>query len=512
MPESSSRTLRIFLCHASNDKPPVRDLYRRLKADGFAPWLDEEDLLPGQTWRNEISRAVRISDVVLVCLSQQSVNKTGYVQKEIKFALDVADEQPEGAIFLIPLRLEQCEVPDRLSHLQWVNLYEEGGYAHLLRSLRQRAEGLGMSHAATTSVNSSTQQPTKDASPPNATTVSGGADLNAQGNIDVGGDVIGRDKIVQINNYTQNAPIRPDVSSRTASTEWHERLDVFGLKDEDSDAFGKNEFIADLAYGSFLEPFAQAAHFAILAAVPTDPIDGSPAAVLTTAQKMLDLTQWYNPQANSDHTLPRYWPPAIFDMSSTTRRAGKKSLVWEHKFPTGLTPSQTMPEKRQQQVVLSRLVVTDSACVAFASSIRFLYQLKNGIAVFQIGRILAECWMFAGLVAQLQSNLGYTGQTGLCIGMVNTNGSHLGKFADRWLEPDEPSYWRDMALAGNDFSCHSDNLKFCERVDLLNMKPKEQPDFIRRFGEAISLAYNHDTPRCFEKQSGLVPKHYFDRY
>jgi hypothetical protein len=44
----SPRQLRVFLCHSSGDKPKVRDLYRRLQQDGFAPWLDEEDLVPGQ--------------------------------------------------------------------------------------------------------------------------------------------------------------------------------------------------------------------------------------------------------------------------------------------------------------------------------------------------------------------------------------------------------------------------------------------------------------------------------
>ncbi|HTP10322.1 MAG TPA: TIR domain-containing protein, partial [Anaerolineae bacterium] len=90
-----SHSLRIFLCHSSADKPAVRELYQRLRADGFAPWLDEEDLLPGQDWQHEIPKVVRNADAVIVCLSHGSITKTGYVQKEIKFALDVADEQPE---------------------------------------------------------------------------------------------------------------------------------------------------------------------------------------------------------------------------------------------------------------------------------------------------------------------------------------------------------------------------------------------------------------------------------
>ncbi len=131
--------LSVFLCHPSGDKGRVRDLYRRLRADGFAPWLDEEDLLPGQDWEREIRRAVRAADVVLVCLSAHSVTKRGFVQKEIRLALDVADEQPEGTIYIIPARLEECEVPDRLRPLHWVDLFEPRGYERLLDALRRRA-------------------------------------------------------------------------------------------------------------------------------------------------------------------------------------------------------------------------------------------------------------------------------------------------------------------------------------------------------------------------------------
>ncbi len=139
------RPLRAFLCHSKDDKQEVRALYRRLLADGISPWLDEEKLLPGQEWQQEIPKAVRESDVVIVCLSRGSVDKEGYVQKEIKYALDVADEKPEGAIFLIPLKLEDCKVPQRLSRWQWVDYFEENGHSKLLQALRLRAQGLGIS-------------------------------------------------------------------------------------------------------------------------------------------------------------------------------------------------------------------------------------------------------------------------------------------------------------------------------------------------------------------------------
>lgn len=140
----SVRTLRVFLCHASEDKSAVRNLYKRLQGEGLDPWLDEEDLVGGQDWELEIPKVVRSTDVVIVCLSQGSITKTGYVQKEIKEVLDVADLQPEGTIFVIPARLEACEVPTRLRKWQYIDLFDERGYERLLRALRKRIETIGI--------------------------------------------------------------------------------------------------------------------------------------------------------------------------------------------------------------------------------------------------------------------------------------------------------------------------------------------------------------------------------
>ena len=122
---------KIFLAHAREDKPQVRKLYADLKARGFDPWLDEIDLLPGQIWKIEIPKAIRQAGVFLACLSSRSVGKVGYVQNEFRLALSALGERPSGTIFLIPVRLDDCDVPDlqipdlglSLRDIQWVNRF-----------------------------------------------------------------------------------------------------------------------------------------------------------------------------------------------------------------------------------------------------------------------------------------------------------------------------------------------------------------------------------------------------
>jgi Tfp pilus assembly protein PilF len=129
----------VFLCHSSADKQAVRQLCEWLERDGFDPWLDEKKLLPAQRWQDVIEDAVRGSDVVLVCLTAGSVSKEGYLQREIKFALQIADEKPDETIYIVPTRLEPVDLPRRFRDYQAANLYEVDGYEKLRRSLAMRA-------------------------------------------------------------------------------------------------------------------------------------------------------------------------------------------------------------------------------------------------------------------------------------------------------------------------------------------------------------------------------------
>jgi len=135
--------LKVFLCHAHSDKGKVRDLYLRLKNDGVDAWLDKENLLAGQDWELEIRKAVREADVVVVCLSKE-FNQVGFRQKEVRLALDTAMEKPEGEIFIIPARLEECDTLESLRKWHWVDLFDSDGYEKLIRALRVRAKKLDL--------------------------------------------------------------------------------------------------------------------------------------------------------------------------------------------------------------------------------------------------------------------------------------------------------------------------------------------------------------------------------
>ena len=140
--------LKVFLCHCSEDKQAVRELNTKLEEDGYDPWLDEEDILPARLWTDEIQQGLHASHAIVVCLSKEFQYKEGFVQKELGYALELAEEKPDRALFLIPVRLEDCGIPARLSSWQCIDLYLPGGYAKLKAVLDERARQLGIARLA----------------------------------------------------------------------------------------------------------------------------------------------------------------------------------------------------------------------------------------------------------------------------------------------------------------------------------------------------------------------------
>jgi hypothetical protein len=127
--------------HASEDKPLVRNLYAELASvQWLDPWLDEEKLLPGQDWDYEIDKALKEADAVLVCMSNTSVRKIGVVQAEIHKAEELQNRRPTGYIFVIPVQLEPCLVPDGLKKYHWVDISQPGMIDKVIQSLEKLRE------------------------------------------------------------------------------------------------------------------------------------------------------------------------------------------------------------------------------------------------------------------------------------------------------------------------------------------------------------------------------------
>ena len=136
----TKRILKVFLCYAHTDKEAVHILYTHIMEAGIHAWLDSEDLQPGQNWEHEIRKAILKSDVAIVCLSREFNKQRGYRHEELKLALEKTELLDEDKVFIIPVRLEKCEMPASLRHLHRVDLFQSGGYKKLIRALWKLVE------------------------------------------------------------------------------------------------------------------------------------------------------------------------------------------------------------------------------------------------------------------------------------------------------------------------------------------------------------------------------------
>jgi len=125
-------------------------LYDELSECGFDPWLDKRKLLPGQNWPRSIERTIEVSDFFIALFSQRGVGKRGHFHSELRYALDCASSLPLGDIYLIPARLDDCQVPPTIARrIQYVDLFPSwaGGFSRIL-SVMRKAMKVRRQHAA----------------------------------------------------------------------------------------------------------------------------------------------------------------------------------------------------------------------------------------------------------------------------------------------------------------------------------------------------------------------------
>jgi hypothetical protein len=117
---------RVFIAYVQEDLALAKRLFRGFEDSGFRPWLDKKRLMPGQNWPRAIETAIQTSDFFVACFSRRSTSKRGSFHIELRYALFCAAKVPLDEIFLIPVRLDDCVVPRRISRqIQYLDLFPD---------------------------------------------------------------------------------------------------------------------------------------------------------------------------------------------------------------------------------------------------------------------------------------------------------------------------------------------------------------------------------------------------
>ncbi len=138
----------VFISYASPDRERVMPYYDALRSKGFDVWIDVARLKPGQLWDFEIQSALNRAALIIVFVSNNSVSRRGYVQREIKIALDKSMEKLAVDIYLIPVLLDDdAFIPDEVKHIHAVRASAHDCIDKLEDAIRHQLRQLGVSIA-----------------------------------------------------------------------------------------------------------------------------------------------------------------------------------------------------------------------------------------------------------------------------------------------------------------------------------------------------------------------------
>jgi len=139
----NQKDMQVFINYVEEDREIALKLYNDLKNKDITAWINTVNLLGGQNWRNTINHAIKESSYFIALLSSNSISKKGYIQKELKIALEILELYPENEIFLIPIRLDNCQpINEKLEQLHRIDLFPsyDDGFKKLLRVLQPYTE------------------------------------------------------------------------------------------------------------------------------------------------------------------------------------------------------------------------------------------------------------------------------------------------------------------------------------------------------------------------------------
>jgi response regulator RpfG family c-di-GMP phosphodiesterase len=129
------KTIRIFLSYQNDDRKQVESLYRKLTERGFIPWMDINSTIRGK-WKPQLHKAIKESDYFIACFSSNSLRKRQSVfREELALALKIQKSLFRKEVFIVPVRLMDCEIPEEFGQFQYVNLFEKYGFPKLVKIL-----------------------------------------------------------------------------------------------------------------------------------------------------------------------------------------------------------------------------------------------------------------------------------------------------------------------------------------------------------------------------------------
>lgn len=139
--QGARTSLSVFMSHSSADRRLVGVIATELKSCGVATWMDEDQLLLGESLAKSIRRAIRVQCDFVVFLLSRKAARSAWVRREFRWAL--AEERHRcGRPFVLPVLLHE-----EVLGVSWLERFLEtrrflACFDHSRRGVSRLAEGL----------------------------------------------------------------------------------------------------------------------------------------------------------------------------------------------------------------------------------------------------------------------------------------------------------------------------------------------------------------------------------
>ncbi len=116
--------MKVFLSYPSEHFEQAREVKSFVRSVDVECWFDQDSLVAGQDWDRVRAIALSEADLVIVLCSSVTIERNGVYQREINEALQLVKDRRLGTVYIIPLRIENVELPPELNRFQRVDYFD----------------------------------------------------------------------------------------------------------------------------------------------------------------------------------------------------------------------------------------------------------------------------------------------------------------------------------------------------------------------------------------------------
>jgi hypothetical protein len=156
-----------FISYVCEDGNRIQRVVSALQAADIPVWMDKGRLSPGDDWKMVIRRAIQRNSLAFIAVFSRNsqARSTSYQHEELNLAVEQFRQRPPGRPWLIPVRLDDCELPDydlgsgrTLDSLQRVDLFGNDADEEMIRLITAVLRILGESTRDSASIRASVTQ------------------------------------------------------------------------------------------------------------------------------------------------------------------------------------------------------------------------------------------------------------------------------------------------------------------------------------------------------------------